>query len=374
MTHGGAVAPGLEGVLATTSAISSIMNGRLTYRGIDVRELVERSTFEETVYLLWHGELPGRAQLDEFLRAVAHFRRLPASIVEAMRTFPAASGAAAGLRAVLALQATHESSSRDADVGTRMRSATRTLAVFPTVVAARYRLASGHDPIAPASDLGYAANFLYMVRGRRADMIEERALDSAFILHAEHELNASTFAARVAASTLADVDSAVIAALCTLQGPLHGGAVEEVMRMLESVASSDRVDASMRDALDRGRTIAGFGHRVYRERDPRANSLRQLCRELAGAGAEARPYEAAVRIEELVHRERGIPSNVDFYAAALYLMLRIPRELSTAIFAMARVAGWIAHILEQYENNRLIRPRAEYVGSPPRPYVTIEER
>jgi citrate synthase len=365
---------GLEGVVATTSAISSIVGSRLTYRGIAIDELVENSTFEEVAYLLWYGELPTREGLADFCRQLSQHRDLPGDVLDQLRNGSPDASAMGTLRTAMSLLAT---SDPRADVGSSEANgeiAVRLLAAFPTVVATIARFRAGLDPVAPDPDLDEAANFLYMVRGRRPERSHAQIMDQVLVLHADHELNASTFAARVAASTLADLYSAVIAGICTLTGPLHGGATEAVQRMLRGIESVDDVPGWVRGTLERGERVMGFGHRVYKEGDPRAHRLKRMAAELAEETGERRWYDVSVRIEEEMRAKRRLLPNVDFYSASVYTYLDIPAPLFTPIFAMSRVAGWIAHVLEQYSDNRLIRPRAEYIGPSPRPFVRVEAR
>lgn len=365
---------GLEGVAATTSAISSIMGTTLTYRGIDINELAERSTFEEVVYLLWYGELPTRGQLAAFERDLAGNRELPSPVIEALQRFPQDANTMAAVRTAVSMLAFYDPLAEDMSGEANEQKAIKLTARLPTMVAAMQRLRNGQDPIAPDPNLGEAANFLYMLTDMRPAPLEARTMDVALILHADHELNASTFAARVAASTLSDLYSAVVAALCTLKGPLHGGANQAVMQTLEAIGEPENAAAYIRAALARKERIMGFGHRVYKEGDPRALWLKKMSRELAEAAGNPRWYDVSERIEGEVKAETGLLPNVDFYSASVYIYLGIQRDLFTPIFAVSRVSGWIAHILEQYANNRLIRPRAEYVGPQKRPYRPIEQR
>jgi citrate synthase len=365
---------GLEGVVATTSAISSIIGSTLTYRGIDIDELAEYSNFEEVVYLLWYGELPRSEQLATFCRRLARSRTLPDELVSAIRRFPAAANSMTALRSAVSMLALFDPVPEPTKSEPNFEHACRLLALFPTVVAAICRLSAGQDLVAPDPGLGEASNFLYMLNGVRPSDLAAHTMDVALILHADHELNASTFAARIAASTLSDMDSAVVAALSTLKGPLHGGANEAVMRMLESVGSPDNVPIFVHDALERKEKIMGFGHRVYKQGDPRASWLKRMSQQLAEANGDSSWYEISRRIEDEVKADKALLPNVDFYSASVYAYLGIPRDLFTPVFAVSRVSGWIAHILEQYSDNRLIRPRAQYVGPSQRPYIPMSER
>ncbi|MGI8825992.1 MAG: citrate/2-methylcitrate synthase [Chloroflexota bacterium] len=365
---------GLEGVVAASSAISSIMGSTLTYRGIDIDELAERSTFEEVVYLLWYGELPTRQQLDRLCGDLAGSRSLAPEVIDAMRRFPPEANTMVAVRTVVSLLAFYDPLSEEMSAEANEKEARLLLARFPTIVAAIHRIRRGENPIAPDPSLNEAENFLYMLKGKRPTQTVARIMDVALVLHADHELNASTFAARIAASTLSDMDSAVVAALCTLKGPLHGGANQAVMETLERIVSPDDARGYVRDALERKEKIMGFGHRVYREGDPRARWLKQMSQQLSQETGNPRWFETSRLIEEQVLKQRGLLPNVDFYSASVHMYLDIPKDLFTPIFAMSRMAGYTAHILEQYADNRLIRPLADYVGPDRRGYVPIDER
>lgn len=374
MAQASATGAGLEGVVATQSSISSIIGSTLTYRGIDINELAEHSTFEEVAYLLWYGELPKDEQLDAFKSDLARNREVAPQVIEFMRQFPRDANTMVALRTAVSVLAFFDAQSEDMSTDANHQKAVRLLAKFPTLVAAIQRLRDGQDPVAPDPNLSTAANFLYMLNGQRPSDERAHIMDIALILHADHELNASTFAARVAASTLSDMDSAVVAAICTLKGPLHGGANEAVMRTLESIGSQQNVGPWLTDALARKERIMGFGHRVYKEGDPRAKWLKRLSRQLADETGNPKWYEMSNQMEERMTEEKGLLPNVDFYSASVYTYMDIPRDLFTPIFAMSRVSGWIAHILEQYANNRLIRPRAEYTGPQKRSYTPMGQR
>jgi citrate synthase len=365
---------GLEGVTATTSAISSIIGSTLTYRGIDINELADQSTFEETTYLLWYGELPTPPQLESFKEKLSGNGELDPEVIGFIRRIPRDANPMVSLRTAVSALAFYDRQAEDMSEDANGQKAVALIAKFPTIVAAIQRLRNGQEPVAPNPHLDTATNFLYMLNGEHPSALSAHIMDVALVLHADHELNASTFAARVAASTLSDMHSAVVAAICTLKGPLHGGANEAVMRMLEKIGSPDNVAEYVRDALVRKERIMGFGHRVYKEGDPRARWLKTMSQQLAEECDDPTWYEMSARMEEEVKADKGLLPNVDFYSASVYTYLRIPRDLFTPIFAMSRVSGWIAHILEQYGDNRLIRPRAEYIGPQKRPYVPMRER
>ncbi|HZS94946.1 MAG TPA: citrate synthase [Chloroflexota bacterium] len=365
---------GLEGVVAAQSAISSIIGSTLTYRGIDINELADNSTFEETAYLLWYGELPNQQQLQQFKSQLAANRELKPQLIEFMRGFPKDALPMVSLRTAVSALAFYDPEANDMSPEANNGKAIRLLAKFPTIVAAIQRLRNGQEPVAPDPNLSEAANLLYMLNDRRPSENAANVMDIALILHADHEFNASTFTARVTASTLSDMYSAVVAALCALKGPLHGGANEAVMKTLEGIGGPDEVPAWVADALARKERIMGFGHRVYKEGDPRARWLKQMSKQLADETGNPKWYEMSAIMEDEVKKDKGLLPNVDFYSASVYTYLGIPRDLFTPIFAVSRVSGWIAHILEQYQNNRLIRPRAEYIGPEFRHYTPMGAR
>ena len=370
---------GLEDVVATTSAICYLDgdNGVLAYCGYDIHDLATHATFEEVCYLLWHRRLPSRAELGDLQSQLAAGRPLPEAIVRLMRALPAVDGMDA-LRTLTSALAHYDSEASDASPQAQYRKAVRLTAQTGTLVATWGRMQAGGGPIAPDPVLSHAANFLYMLTGERPNALATRAFDVALTLHADHELNASTFAARVAAATLTDIYSAVVAAVGTLKGPLHGGANAEVMKMLLELGENvggDRIDDFVRGKLARKEKIPGFGHRVYRTEDPRATHLRQLSRELGKRAGSTAWFDMSQRIEALVKAEKKLNPNVDFYSASMYYTLGIPIDLFTPIFAVSRMSGWTAHVLEQYANNRLIRPRADYTGPAyPQRVVPIEQR
>jgi len=365
---------GLEGVTATTSAISSIIGSTLTYRGIDIDELAEHSTFEEVAYLLWYGELPTQIQLDQFKRELISNREVSFETIDFIRRFPRDANSMVSLRTSVSALAFADPLAADMSAEANHQKAVALLAQFPVLVAAIHRLRCGEEPVSPDPSLGEAANFLYMLNGDQPSDSRARVMDIALILHADHELNASTFAARVAASTLSDMHSAIVAAICTLKGPLHGGANEAVMKTLESIGSIDAVPAYLRGALERKDKVMGFGHRVYKDGDPRARWLKRLSGQLSDETGDRRWYAMSELMEQEMKADMGLLPNVDFYSASVYTYLGVPRDLFTPIFAVSRASGWIAHVLEQYENNRLIRPRAEYVGPAARRYLPMSER
>jgi 2-methylcitrate synthase len=370
---------GLEDVVATSSAICYLDGdkGVLAYCGHDIHDLASAATFEEVCYLLWHRRLPSRGELGDLQSQLVAGRALPEPIVRLMRSLPPVDGMDA-LRTVTSALAHYDSELADTSPQAQYRKAVRLTAQVSSVVATWGRMQAGGGPIAPDPVLGHAANFLYMFTGERPNATAVRAMDIALTLHADHELNASTFAARVAAATLTDIYSAVVAGIGTLKGPLHGGANAEVMKMLLELgqnAAPERVDEAIRAKLARKEKIPGFGHRVYRTEDPRATHLRRMSQELGKRAGNTGWYDISQRIEALVKGEKKLNPNVDFYSASVYYTLGIPIDLYTPIFAVSRISGWTAHVLEQYANNRLIRPRADYTGpSYPQRFVSIDRR
>ena len=368
------VTKGLEGIVAATSSISSIIDGVLTYRGYNIDDLAENTTYEEVVYLLWYGKLPNRAELDRFLGELGDNARIPPQVVDLLRSFPKTANSMAALRSAVSALALFDEEAHELDIDTGRRIATRLQAKIPTIIAAFDRIRKGLEPVEPKAGAGIAENFLYMLTGKEPEKVAVQALDKALVLHADHELNASTFAARVTVATLSDVYSGVTSAIGALRGPLHGGANEAVMAMLEEIGDFGNIESYIRDKLDRKEKIMGFGHRVYKNGDPRAKHLQKMSYELGKLTGNTKWYDMSVKIEELVTGLKGLKPNVDFYSASVYTALEIPRDLFTPIFAMSRVSGWTAHILEQYENNRIIRPRAEYVGPAERKVEPIDQR
>ena len=370
---------GLEDTVATSSAICYLDGDRgvLAYCGYDIHDLAEHATFEEVCYLLWHRRLPTRAELGDVRSQLAAARSLPEPVVRAMRSLPPGNRMDA-LRTLTSLLSHYDSDATESSPAANYRKSVRLTAQLGSLVATIGRLEAGGGAIDPDPVLGHAANFLYMLTGERPDRLATRAFDVALILHADHELNASTFAARVAAATLTDLHSAIVAAIGTLKGPLHGGANADVMRLLFEIgptASLDRAEQVVRAKLARREKIPGFGHRVYRTEDPRATHLRTMSRELTAKAGQPMWFQMSERIEAVVRSEKNLNANVDFYSASTYHALGIPVDLFTPIFAVSRVSGWTAHVLEQYANNRLIRPRAEYVGPEyPQRYANLDAR
>ena len=370
---------GLEDVVAASSAICYLDGDRgvLAYYGYDIHDLAQGASFEEVCYLLWHGRLPNRAELGDLQSQLAAARPLSEPVLRLMKQVPSADGMDA-LRTMTSILGHFDPESSDNTQQANYRKAVRLTAQLASLVATYGRLQAGSGPIQPDPALGHAANFLYMLTGTRPAALSTRAFDVALVLHADHELNASTFAARVAAATLTDLHSAIVGAIGALKGPLHGGANADVMRLLIEIgpdAPPEKIDDAIRSRLARKMKIPGFGHRVYRTEDPRATHLRRMSEELGKRAGNTRWFDMSRRIEQLVTSEKKLYPNVDFYSASTYYTLGIPIDLFTPIFAVSRISGWTAHCLEQYSNNRLIRPRTDYIGPPyPQRFVPVDQR
>jgi citrate synthase len=371
---------GLEDTVATSSSICYLDGDRgiLAYCGYDIHDLARHATFEEVCYLLWHRRLPTRGELGDLQSALAAARPVPEPILRLMRTLPSDQPMDV-LRTLTSALSHSDPDAQDQSPQANMRKAIRLTAQIGSIVATLGRLNAGGGPIQPDPVLSHAANFLYMLSGERPSGLATRAFDVALILHADHELNASTFAARVAAATLTDIHSTIVAGIGTLKGPLHGGANADVMRMLLEIglhAPAGKAEEAVRAKFARREKIPGFGHRVYKSvEDPRATHLRQMSRDLGQRSGEEGWFNISQRIETLMKAEKNLNPNVDFYSATTYRALGIDSNLFTPIFAVSRIAGWTAHVLEQYANNRLIRPRAEYIGPEyPQRYLPLEQR
>lgn len=370
---------GLEDVVAATSSICYLDGDRgvLAYYGYDIHDLARGASFEEVCYLLWHGRLPNRAELGDLQSQLAADRPLSEPVLRLMKQLPANDGMDM-LRTLTSALGQYDPLTGDNSPQANYRKAVRLTAQMASVVATYGRMKAGGGPIQPDPALGHAANFLYMLTGERPSALATRAFDIALVLHADHELNASTFAARVAAATLTDMYSAIVGAIGALKGPLHGGANADVMRLLIDIgpdAPPEKIDEAIRSRLARKVKIPGFGHRVYRTEDPRATHLRRMSKELGEKAGNTRWFEMSRRIETLVTGEKKLYPNVDFYSASTYYTLGIDIDLYTPIFAVSRISGWTAHCLEQYANNRLIRPRTDYIGPQhPQTLVPLDQR
>ncbi len=368
---------GLEGVVATTSKICYIDGdkGVLSYAGYNIHTLADNATFEEVIYLLWNGKLPAKAELETLKSELVAERDLPAEVTAFLKSVPKGASPMDVLRTAVSLLSLYDPLAADNSIEASVKKAQKLMARIATLVTSFDRLRNGKDVIPGDPALGYAANFLYTLTGKKPDSVMEKVFDLALILHADHELNASTFAARVTAATLSDIYSSVTSAIGALKGPLHGGANEAVIQFLLTTTSADDAAAKVQDNLSKKIKISGFGHRVYHVLDPRAIHLKKMSEELGKSTGHSDLYEKSARVEATVHELKGLNANVDFYSASTYYSLGIPIDLFTPIFAVSRMSGWLAHILEQYRNNRLIRPRADYLGpADGLTWVSIEER
>jgi citrate synthase len=370
-----ATGKGLEGVVAAQTRISDVdgREGKLFYAGYDIADLAAHATFEETVHLLHHLELPTAAQLSETVATLRAESNLDGLLVDLIGSLAERTGPMTTLRTAVSAAAALDPDDDDSDEA-NLRKAYRLMAKTPQIIATYQRLRTGADAVEPRDDLGVAANFLHALTGKQPDPQVARDFDVVLVLYADHTLNASTFAGRVAAATLADMYAAATAAVATLQGPLHGGAIEGVREMLEAIGSPDEAPDWVRQRLAARQKIMGFGHRVYKTWDPRATVLRELAERLGRHFGETRWFDVSVRVQESVMEAKRLYPNVDFYTASVYSALGLPPDLYTPLFAAARMAGWTAHIREQYADNRLIRPDSEYVGPEPRAWKPLESR
>ena len=361
---GAKASAGLEGVVAAKSAVCFIdgLAGRLVYRGYEIGDLVEKASFEEVAYLLWDEKLPSRAELSALRREIAANMTLPSHVSRLLETLPAQTQPMDALRTAVSAAGATDPDLKSNEPDANRRKAVRLTAQLPTMVTAFHRLRGREKPVAPDPSLSIAANFLYMLTGKKPHDTLTRVMDAALVLHAEHGMNASTFAARVTAATLADMHAAITAALAALKGPLHGGANQDVMEMLLETGTPDAAEKKVREMLSSGQKVPGFGHRVYKTFDPRATFLRNMSKQLGEDAGNTRWYEMSERIMPIVKQLKNKDPNVDFFSASAYYTMGIPLDLFTPIFAIARVTGWSAHIMEQHKNNRIIRPTDDYVG------------
>jgi 2-methylcitrate synthase len=367
---------GLEGVVIAKSAITFIdgQQGILRYRGIDINELAAKSNFEEATYLLWNGKLPNKAQFSEFKKELATHRPLPPQVLRLLRETPKAAIPMEAARTAVSYMATFPRKKGETFDQFNRRESLQLTSSLGTIVASYERIRKGKTPIKPDPRLGHAANFLYGLWGKKPDEASRAAFDTLSILYADHEMNASTFAAIVTISTLADLGGAVTSAIATLAGPLHGGSNQRVMEMLEEIGTKEKVEEYVDRELAAGRRIMGFGHRIYRTYDPRARILKTIVEKLTEGRGNRKWLEIAEEVERVVMDKRKLYPNIEFYAAVVLNALGVPKDLMPAVFACNRISGWIAHIYEQYADNRLIRPLTEYVGPAQVPYVPIEQR
>ena len=375
-TESTAATAGLRGVVAAQSAIGDVNGeeGKLIYQGYDIHDLAENSTFEEVVFLLWNGRLPDKAELEEHTARIRRNYEAPKEVIDLMKQYPKDSNPMDVLRTAVSSLDLYDPKGQGTDRESAVGAAVRITGQIGTIAAAWERIRSGKEVVAPDKHLTIAENFLYMLRGEKADADEARMFDIALILHADHELNASTFTTRVVAGTLADMYGCVTAGIAALAGPLHGGANTNVMKMLIEIDDPSKIDAWVEDALEHKKKIMGIGHAVYKTEDPRATWLRKFSKTMGEKKGEMKWFEMSQRIEQLMHEKKGMYPNVDFYSASTYYLMGIPLDLFTPIFAVSRISGWTGHILEQYSNNKLIRPRAEYIGKRDQKYVAIGDR
>ena len=376
MSEGTKLVRGLEGVVAAETKLCDLdgAGGRLAYRGYEIGDLARQATFEEVCHLLWYGELPTKTEADRLGGELRAARPIPTPLVDAFRVMPKHTDPNRALQAAVAMLGMFDPEADDLSHAANVRKAIRLTSQLATAICAHHRVRSGQAPVPPASDLGHAANFLFMLTGQRATPVTAKAFDASLTLYAEHELNASTFTTRVITSTQSDMHSAVAGGVGALKGPLHGGAGEAVMRTLMEIGEVAAVDAFAEKALAQKRRLMGFGHRVYTAGDPRAAILKGMAEEACRQSGQFKWYEMAVKLYERIHAAKKLIPNVDFYSAPLFYSLGIPVDLFTPVIAAARVTGWTANIIEQSDDNRLIRPRGDYVGPGRRTYVPLEQR
>ena len=375
-TESTAATAGLRGVVAAQSAIGDVNGeqGILIYQGYDIHDLAENSTFEEVIYLLWNGRLPNSGELADLKSQFQANYEIPAEVLEMLRTFPKDAEPMDVLRTAVSSLDFYDKKGHGTDRENAVNTAIKLTAQMGTIVTAWERIRTDKDVVAPDKSLSIAENFLYMMRGEKAEADEARIFDVALILHADHELNASTFTTRVVAGTLADMYGAVTAGIAALAGPLHGGANTNVMKMLKEIGSEDKIDQWLDKALEEKRKIMGIGHAVYKTEDPRATWLRKFSKQLGEKKGDMTWFNMSQKIEKAMLEKKGMYPNVDFYSASAYYLMDIPLDQYTPIFAVSRISGWTGHILEQYGNNKLIRPRAEYIGKRDQKYTPIDER
>jgi citrate synthase len=376
MSQEGGLIRGLEGVVAAETQLCDLdgAHGRLAYRGYDIGELARLASFEEVAYLLWYGDLPKPAQLDSLTVALTAAREIPAELVQAFRLMPRDTDPMRVLQAAVAVLGMHDADTTDNSHAANVHKAVRLTSQVATAICAHHRVRGGLNPVTPAAGLSHAANFLYMLTGERPAAAAVKAFDASLTLYAEHELNASTFTTRTIVSTQSDMHSAVAGGVGALKGTLHGGAGEAVMRTLMEIGEVSHVDAFSDKAIAEKRRLMGFGHRVYTAGDPRATILRGMAEEACRQSGQFKWYEMAVKLHGKINAAKKLIPNVDFYSAPLFYSLGIPVDLFTPVIAAGRVAGWTANIIEQHDDNRLIRPRADYVGPKNRAFVRMDKR
>jgi citrate synthase len=375
-TPSASASTGLRGVVVGASTVSDVVGdkGELIYQGYNIHDLAKNSTFEEVAFLLWNKRLPKQAELDELNRSLGRSYVVSDEVIALLKQVPRDADPIDSLRTAVSALEFYDSAARDISIENSRSISIKLTAQFATLVAATDRIRNGKEPVAPLPEANIATNFLYMLKGEKPSEHDAKLFDACLILHADHELNASTFTARVVAGTLASVYASVVAAIGALSGPLHGGANTNVMKTLLDIGEVDNVENYVKRALAEKRKMMGFGHAVYKTEDPRATHLRQFSKEMGERSGNSKWYDMSLKVEEVMMREKGLYPNVDFFSASTYYMMGIPLDLYTPIFAVSRITGWTAHILEQYADNKLIRPRADYVGPRNVPYVPIGER
>lgn len=370
-----AVDKGLEGVVACTTKISSIQGNTLTFRGYTIDDLATNASFEEVVFLLWNDRLPKKDELDTLRRELVKNMHLPADVQSVMKTLPLKNAVPMDfLRTVVSSLSMWDADAADISDAANHRKSLRLTGVIGAIVAGFHRLRSGESVLTPKADKGVAWNFLYLTQGKEPSEQLAKDFDTCLILHADHELNCSAFSARVTTSSLSDLHSAITSAIGTLKGPLHGGANEQVLRMLQKIGSLNQVDEFIQNALGDKAKVMGIGHRVYKDGDPRARILRQMSDRLTKAAGKHDLFVMSARIDDMMQEKKGLMPNVDFYSATVYHSMNIPTDLFTPIFAVSRISGWCAHVMEQYSQNRIYRPRGQYIGKTGVSYVPLEQR
>lgn len=370
----GAIDKGLEGVVACSTAVSTIQDSTLSYRGYTIEDLAAQSSFEETTFLLWNGKLPSKAELEKFKQDLTANSTLPADFVKVLKTIPTNVHPMAWLRTALSLLSHWDKDANDNSEEANKRKALRLTAQMGSLVTAFEAIRKGREVLSPKAGKSMAWNFMYMLKGEEPTPEMEKVFDTCLILHADHELNCSAFATRVTASSLSDIHSAIVSALGALKGPLHGGANEQVMLMLKRIGTIEKAQQFVKDALQAKEKVMGIGHRVYKNGDPRAAILRKMSQQLTQQIGEPQWYEMSTLIDDTMFKEKGLMPNVDFYSATVYYSMGIPIDIYTPIFAVSRISGWLAHAFEQYANNRIYRPRGKWVGAVGLKYVPVSQR
>lgn len=374
--YDGAIDKGLEGVVSCTTAVSTILDATLSYRGYTIEDLAKNSTFEETTFLLWNDRLPKKSELEQFKKDLAAEYNLHPDLIKNLKTIPTKGvHPMAWLRTAVSLMSHYDSDANDNSPAANAKKAIRLVAKMGTIVCAFEAIRNGKEPVAPKADRSIAWNFMYMLKnGQEPNTEHVKIFDTCLILHADHELNCSAFAMRVTTSSLSDMHSGVVSALGALKGPLHGGANEQVMLMLKKIGTIEKAQAFVKDALAAKEKVMGIGHRVYKNGDPRAAILRKISEKLTKEAGQPELYQMSTLIDDTMNKEKGLMPNVDFYSATVYYAMGIPIDIYTPIFAVSRISGWIAHGMEQYANNRIYRPRGKWAGKNDQSWTPVEQR